>query len=115
MPVSFDGKTLVVAMADAMNKGALDDIRFTANCEVKGVVAEPGQVAAAIEKAYGKEQNVMASILKEIELCRRWGLRHLYLGLYVAGCRPMEYKASYLPHERLVGGKWQRFERRDPA
>ncbi len=67
VPVSFDGTTLVVAMADAMNKGALDDIRFTANCEVKGVVAEPSQVAAAIEKAYGKEQNVMASILKEIE------------------------------------------------
>ncbi|HLF92982.1 MAG TPA: ATPase, T2SS/T4P/T4SS family, partial [Planctomycetota bacterium] len=67
VPVSFDGKTLVVAMADAMNKGALDDIRFTGNCEVKGVVAEPGQVAAAIEKAYGKETNVMASILKEIE------------------------------------------------
>jgi type IV pilus assembly protein PilB len=67
VPVSFDGTTLVVAMADAMNKGALDDIRFTANCEVKGVVAEPSQVAAAIEKAYGKEENVMASILKEIE------------------------------------------------
>jgi len=67
VPVSFDGTTLVVAMADAMNKGALDDIRFTANCEVKGVVAEPSQITAAIEKAYGKEQNVMASILKEIE------------------------------------------------
>jgi type IV pilus assembly protein PilB len=67
VPVSFDGKTLVVAMADAMNKAALDDIRFTANCEVQGVVAEPSQVAAAIEKAYGKEENVMASILKEIE------------------------------------------------
>jgi type IV pilus assembly protein PilB len=67
IPVTFDGTTLVVAMADAMNKGALDDIRFTANCEVKGVVAEPGQVAAAIEKAYGKEKNIMASILKEIE------------------------------------------------
>jgi len=67
VPVSFDGKTLVVAMADAMNKGALDDLRFTGNCDVKGVVAEPAQIAAAIEKAYGKEQNVMASILKEIE------------------------------------------------
>jgi len=67
VPVSFDGTTLVVAMADAMNKGALDDIRFTANCDVKGVVAEPSQIASAIEKAYGKEENVMASILKEIE------------------------------------------------
>ena len=67
VPVTFDGKTLVVAMADPMNKSALDDIRFTANCDVKGVVADGDQIAAAIEKAYGKEQNVMASILQEIE------------------------------------------------
>lgn len=67
------------------------------------------------DPAYGRLSPGTYSILKEIELCRRWGLRYLYLGLYVAGCRPMEYKASYLPHERLVGGKWQRFARRDPA
>jgi len=67
VPVTFDGKTLVVAMADPMNKSALDDIRFTANCDVKGVVADGDHIAAAIEKAYGKEQNVMASILQEIE------------------------------------------------
>lgn len=67
------------------------------------------------DPAYEKLSPGTYSILKEIDLCRRWGLRYLYLGLYVAGCRPMEYKASYLPHERLVGGKWQRFERRDPA
>ncbi len=65
--LSFDGKTLRVAMADPMNKPALDDIRFTANCEVVGVVAPAEQVAAAIEKAYGKEEQVMSSILKEIE------------------------------------------------
>jgi len=67
VPVTFDGTTLVVAMADPTNKSALDDIRFTANCDVRGVMADPGQVAAALEKAYGKEENVMASILKEIE------------------------------------------------
>ena len=67
IPVSFDGKKLVVAMADPMNKTALDDIRFTANCDVEGVVADSDQVAAAIDKAYGSEENVMQSILKEIE------------------------------------------------
>jgi len=67
VPVSFDGTTLVVAMADPMNKTALDDIRFTANCEVKGVVADLAQVEAALAKAYGKEEQVMATILKEIE------------------------------------------------
>jgi type IV pilus assembly protein PilB len=67
VPVSFDGTTLIVAMADPMNKSALDDIRFTANCEVEGVVADADGVAAAIEKCYGTEKNVMKSILEEIE------------------------------------------------
>ena len=51
------------------------------------------------------------SILKQAALCRSWGLRYLYLGLYVGGCAAMQYKARYLPHERLIGGKWRRFER----
>ena len=51
------------------------------------------------------------SILKMAELCREWGLRYLYLGLYVAGSRTMAYKARFLPHERLIGGEWRRFER----
>ena len=51
------------------------------------------------------------SILKQVALCRSWGLRHLYLGLYVIGCAPMRYKARYLPHERLIGGVWRRFDR----
>lgn len=51
------------------------------------------------------------SILKQIALCRTWGLRHLYLGLYVADCASMNYKARYLPHERLVGGVWRPFDK----
>ncbi len=54
------------------------------------------------------------SVLKQIALCRTWGLRYLYLGLYVGGCRAMRYKAHYLPHERLVGGVWRTFERPPP-
>ena len=50
------------------------------------------------------------SILKQLELARRWKLDHLYLGLYVAGSPAMEYKSRFRPHERLVGGEWTRFE-----
>lgn len=49
------------------------------------------------------------SVLKQLALCRQWGLRYLYLGLYVAGNRAMAYKARYLPHERLIDGAWRRF------
>lgn len=51
------------------------------------------------------------SILKQVELCRQWGLRYLYLGLYIADCRAMAYKDRFLPHERLVDGQWLRFDR----
>lgn len=51
------------------------------------------------------------SILEQIDLCKRWGLRWLYLGLFVAECSSMAYKARYLPHERLYDGKWVVFDR----
>lgn len=51
------------------------------------------------------------SILTQLELCRRWGLQFLYLGLFIAGCPSMAYKARYMPHERLIDGEWRTFER----
>lgn len=53
------------------------------------------------------------SILKQLELCRQWGLSYLYLGLYIKECANMTYKADYLPHERLLGGRWRKFETPD--
>lgn len=50
------------------------------------------------------------SIMKQIELCRAWDLRFLYLGLYIRECPSMAYKARYLPHERRLEGRWQRFD-----
>lgn len=51
------------------------------------------------------------SVLKQVELCRQWGLRYLYLGLYIADCASMAYKRRYLPHERLLDGHWVTFDR----
>jgi arginine-tRNA-protein transferase len=53
------------------------------------------------------------SILKQLELCRMWGLRYLYLGLYIAESVHMKYKSRFLPHERLLDGRWQEFTRSD--
>jgi leucyl-tRNA---protein transferase len=50
------------------------------------------------------------SIMKQVELCRSWGLDYLYLGLYIGECERMRYKARFLPHERLIAGEWKRFE-----
>lgn len=49
------------------------------------------------------------SVLKQIQYCQEQGLRHLYLGYYVAGSKHMRYKARYTPCELLVDGKWLKF------
>ncbi len=51
------------------------------------------------------------SILAQVDLARRWGLQHVYLGLYIRDCPSMAYKARFLPHQRLRGGRWETFER----
>lgn len=51
------------------------------------------------------------SVLAEVALCKALGLDWYYLGLYVAGCRSLRYKADYFPHERRIGGTWRTYER----
>ena len=51
------------------------------------------------------------NVLKQIEICRTWQVDYLYLGLYIAASPHMNYKSRFLPHERLVDGRWRRFER----
>jgi leucyl-tRNA---protein transferase len=51
------------------------------------------------------------AILREIELCRAWGMRYLYLGLYVEGSEPMAYKARFFPHQERRMGRWVVVER----
>lgn len=63
------------------------------------------------DPAYEKLSIGTFSVLKQIELCKAWGLRHLYLGLYISDSERMRYKARFLPHQRRIDGQWQTFER----
>ena len=49
------------------------------------------------------------SVLREIDLFGALGFRWYYLGLYVAGCSSLAYKARYFPHERRRDGAWRAF------
>jgi len=49
------------------------------------------------------------SVLKEIELCRIEGIEYYYLGLYLEGCKKMNYKARYKPFELFIDGEWKRY------
>ncbi len=60
------------------------------------------------DPAIGKLSPGVYSALQEIDLCRRTGREHLYLGLYVPDSRHLAYKADYAPHERLRDGDWRR-------
>ncbi len=49
-------------------------------------------------------------ILDHIARAKAMGLKYLYLGYWVAGSRKMEYKARFLPQERLTPEGWVRVE-----
>ncbi len=47
-------------------------------------------------------------ILDHIARARRMGLPYVYLGYWVEGSRKMDYKARFLPQERLAPDGWRR-------
>lgn len=58
----------------------------------------------------GRRSIGVYSVIAEVDLARRRGLRWYYLGYWIRGARTMDYKARFLPHEVLVGGRWRRVE-----
>ncbi len=49
-------------------------------------------------------------ILDHIDRARKLGLPYLYLGYWVQGSQKMDYKARFLPQERLMGRGWERID-----
>lgn len=46
------------------------------------------------------------SILKQIEMCQKQGLAHLYLGYWIRDCVKMSYKTEYRPIELFIDQRW---------
>jgi type IV pilus assembly protein PilB len=68
VPVAMEDGELLVAMADPLNMHALDDLKFMLNCEVRGAVADPGAVRAAIDRFYGAgEDETIDDLISEID------------------------------------------------
>ncbi len=49
------------------------------------------------------------AILCQLELARKIKREYLYLGYQVDGCKKMNYKSTYHPHERLVDKVWKKY------
>jgi leucyl-tRNA---protein transferase len=88
------------------------EVRYLLNDELIGVavVDRAENALSAVYCYYDPSHAGLSlgsySILKQVELCRSFGLRYLYLGLFIADSKHMSYKARFLPHERLIGGRW---------
>ncbi|MCY2964489.1 MAG: ATPase, T2SS/T4P/T4SS family [Planctomycetota bacterium] len=68
MPVSLKNNVLTVAMADPQNIAALDDLRNFLGYDVRGAVASPADVQAAIERYYADRQESIEDVISSLEL-----------------------------------------------
>ena len=64
---------------------------------------------------YGRYSLGTYAVLKQIQWAKQHGRRHVYLGMYVAENRHLNYKARYTPQQRLVAGRWSDFPRDEPG
>jgi type IV pilus assembly protein PilB len=55
VPVKLEGNTLHVAVADPLNAGIVEELRFVLNYDIHLVVADPDEIAAMVKQLYGEE------------------------------------------------------------
>ena len=85
---SLDGRLVGVGYVDALEEG-LSAIYFYYDPEER-------------QRSLGT-----FNVLSLIDAARARGVPHVYLGYYVDGCRSLEYKAKFRPHEMLrADGTW---------
>ncbi len=53
VPIKLEGKRLTLAMADPMDTGLIDDLRFSAGLEVQTLLADTAAIEAKIQTIYG--------------------------------------------------------------
>ncbi|SFN33782.1 Type II secretory pathway ATPase GspE/PulE or T4P pilus assembly pathway ATPase PilB [Formivibrio citricus] len=55
LPLRLDGRKLTLAMADPLDTGLIDDIRFATDLQVEPVLASHAAITAKIRETYGEE------------------------------------------------------------
>lgn len=56
VPLRLDGKRLLLAVADPMDAGLIDDLRFVSGLEIQPVMADVAAIKAKLVEVYGAEQ-----------------------------------------------------------
>ncbi len=57
VPLKLDGRRLMLALADPLDAGLIDDLRFTSGLEIQVVMADIAAIKAKIDEVYGAEAN----------------------------------------------------------
>ncbi len=89
------------------------EFQFRLQDELIGVaVADLGErsvsaVYTYFDPAYSRYSLGTYAILKQLQWCQQNDQEFLYLGLYVAENRHLNYKSGYRPQQRLRHGQWQ--------
>ncbi|HJV27183.1 MAG TPA: ATPase, T2SS/T4P/T4SS family [Aromatoleum sp.] len=64
IPLKLEGRRLMLAVADPMDAGLIDDVRFTAGLDLKVVMADIEGIRAKIKEVYGDREGVDFSELQ---------------------------------------------------
>ena len=71
VPIEFDAGTLTVAMADATNFRALDELHMLLDHDIRAAVADPAAVARSLDKYYEQAESV-ESVIDELDGTAEW-------------------------------------------
>jgi arginine-tRNA-protein transferase len=86
-PDSRQGRLVGVALTDVLHDGL-------------------SMIYSFFDPDFGPRSLGTFMILEHLDRARRLGLAHVYLGYWVMGSSKMDYKARFLPQERLLRDGW---------
>jgi type II secretory ATPase GspE/PulE/Tfp pilus assembly ATPase PilB-like protein/DNA-binding NarL/FixJ family response regulator len=66
VPLKQEGRKLLLAMADPMDAGLLDDLRFVSGLEIQPVMADVAAIKAKIAEVYGDEKEASFADLETL-------------------------------------------------
>ncbi|UCD56580.1 MAG: Flp pilus assembly complex ATPase component TadA, partial [Candidatus Hydrogenedentota bacterium] len=66
IPIRKNDNVLTVAMADPLAINTIDDLKVIIGCEIEGAVSTQSEIAAAIEKHYGYQEESAAALIDEL-------------------------------------------------
>ncbi len=106
--VTVDGyrSFLVSSCCDTLELAyVMDDVLVAIGFVDRGAKAISA-VYCCFDSDYARFGLGVYSVLTQLRLAQHWNMDYLYLGLYIAESKHMNYKALYRPHELLDNGLW---------